>query len=148
MQSVVNAIKITGDNKCHIWPHIKWIIILKNTWLKFDVFYFKDDIILLMLQLASNKIDTYLTSLWRHERYLFSVFRGILPAICRRFSKKLSISVVVHRIIFYQIIKINKTQILLKYLLVHEVLNFLKNDWEMFKYYKGLDVVLMFEKRS
>ena len=61
-----------------------------------------------MLKLVSNKIDTYLTSLWRHERYLFSVFRGILPAIFRRFSKKLSISVVVHQTIFYQIIKINK----------------------------------------
>jgi hypothetical protein len=32
-----------------------------------------------MLKLVSNKIDTYLTSLRRHERYLFSVFRGILP---------------------------------------------------------------------
>jgi hypothetical protein len=81
------------------------------------VFYFIDDIILLMLKLVSNKIDTYLTSLWRHERYLFSVFRGILPAIFRRFSKKLSTSVVVHQTIFYQIIKINKTQLdlLLKY---------------------------------
>jgi hypothetical protein len=47
--------------------------------------------------------------------YLFSVFRGILPAIFRRFSKKLSTSVVVHQTIFYQIIKINKTQLLLKY---------------------------------
>ena len=54
-------------------------------------------------------------SLWRHERYLFSVFRGILPAIFRRFSKKLSTSVVVHQTIFYQIIKINKTQLQLKY---------------------------------
>ena len=80
------------------------------------MFYFIDDIILLMLKLVSNKIDTYLTSLWRHERYLFSVFRGILPAIFRRFSKKLSTSVVVHQTIFYQIIKINKTQLLLKYL--------------------------------
>jgi hypothetical protein len=35
------------------------------------VFYFIDDIILLMLKLVSNKIDTYLTSLWRHERYFF-----------------------------------------------------------------------------
>ena len=68
-----------------------------------------------MLKLVSNKIDTYLTSLWRHERYLFLVFRGILPAIFRRFSKKLSTSVVVHQTIFYQIIKINKTQLLLKY---------------------------------
>jgi len=51
--------------------------------------------------------------------------------------------------IFYQIIKINKTQILLKkYFLVHEVLNFLKNDGNMFKYYKRLDDVLMFEKQS
>jgi hypothetical protein len=62
------------------------IIILENTWLKFDVFYIIDEIILLMLKLASNKIDTYLTSL----RYLFSVFRGIFPAIFGRFSKKLS----------------------------------------------------------
>ena len=108
-------------------------------------FYYIDDIILLMLKLVSNKIDTYLTSLSRHERYLFSVFRGILPAIFRRFSKKLSTSVVVHQTIFYQIIKINKTQLLLKYFLVHEVLNFLKNDGKMFKYYKGLDDVLMFE---
>ena len=79
------------------------------------MFYFIDDIILLMLKLVSNKIDTYLTSLWRHEGYLFSVFREILPAIFRRFSKKLSTSVVVHQTIFYQIIKINKTPLLLKY---------------------------------
>ena len=106
-----------------------------------------DEIILLMLKLVSNKLDTYLTSLWRHERYLFSVFRGILPAIFRRFSKKLSTSVVVHQTIFYQIIKINKTQLLLKYFLVHEVLTFLKNDGNMFKYYMRLDDVLMFEKQ-
>ena len=109
------------------------------------MFYFIDDIILLMLKLVSNKIDTYLTSLSRHERYLFSVFRRILPAVFRRFSMKLSTSVVVHQTIFYQIIKINKTQLLLKYFLVHEVLNFLKSDGKMFKYYKGLDDVLMFE---
>ena len=54
-------------------------------------------IILLMLKLVSNKIDTYLTSLWRHELYLFSVFRGILRAIFGRFSKKLSTSAVVHQ---------------------------------------------------
>ena len=74
------------------------------------------------------------------------VFRGILPAIFRRFSKKLSTSLVVHQKIFYQIIKINKT--LLNIFLVHEVLNFLKNDGKMFKYYKCLDDVLMFEKQS
>jgi hypothetical protein len=79
------------------------------------VFYFIDDIILLMLKLVPNKIDMYLTSLWRHERYLFSVFRWIFPAIFRRFSKKLSTSVVVHQTIFYHIIKISKTQLLLKY---------------------------------
>ena len=79
------------------------------------MFYFIDDIILLMLKLVSNKIDTYLTSLWRYERYLFFVFRGILPAIFRRFLKKLSTSASCTRNIFYQIIKINKTQILLKY---------------------------------
>ena len=67
------------------------------------------------VNLVSNKIDTYLTSLWRRERYLFSVFRGILPAIFRLFLKKLSTSVVVHQTIFYQIIKINKTQLLLTY---------------------------------
>jgi hypothetical protein len=78
--------------------------------------------------------------------YFFSVFRGILPAIFQRFSKKLSTFVVVHQTIFYQIIKINKTQLLLKYFLVHEVLNFLKKDGKMFKYYKRLDDVLMFEK--
>ena len=50
--------------------------------------------------------------------------------------------------IFYQIIKINKTQILLKYFFFwfHEVLNFLKNDVNMFKYSKRLDDVLIFEK--
>ena len=79
------------------------------------MFYFIDDIILLMLKLVSNKIDTYLTSLWRYERYFFFVFRGILPAIFRRFLKKLSTSASCTRNIFYQIIKINKTQILLKY---------------------------------
>jgi hypothetical protein len=41
------------------------------------------------------------------------------------------------RKIFYQIIKINKTQILLKvFFWFHEVLNFLKNDGKMFKYSK------------
>jgi hypothetical protein len=38
-----------------------------------------------------------LSLLWRHEHYLFSVFRGILPAIFGRFSKKLSTSAVVHQ---------------------------------------------------
>ena len=52
-----------------------------------------------------------------------------------------------HQTIFYQIIKINKTQLLLKYFLVQEVLTFLKNDGKMFKYYKRLDDVLMFEKQ-
>jgi hypothetical protein len=41
-----------------------------------------------------------LTSLWRHERFLFSVFRGILPAIFGRFSKKLSTSALVHQVLF------------------------------------------------
>ena len=94
------------------------------------MFYFIDDIILLMLKLVSNKIDTYLSSLWRHERYLFSVFRGILPAIFRRFSKKLSTSVVVHQTIFYQIIKINKTQLLLKYFFGARSVKFLEKRRE------------------
>jgi hypothetical protein len=94
------------------------------------VFYFIDDIILLMLKLVSNKIDTYLMSLWRHERYLFSVFRGILPAIFRWFSKKLSTTVVVHQTIFYQIIKINKTQLLLKYFVDARGVQFLEKPRE------------------
>jgi len=36
-----------------------------------------------MLKLASNKIGTFLTSLWRHARHLFTVFRWIF---CRYFS--------------------------------------------------------------
>jgi hypothetical protein len=58
------------------------------------------DIILLMLKLVSNKIDTYLTSLWRHESYLFSVFRGILPAIFRRFSKKYEFFFILDEVVF------------------------------------------------
>ena len=38
-----------------------------------DVFYFIDDIIILMLKLVSNKISTFLTSLWRHERHLYCI---------------------------------------------------------------------------
>jgi hypothetical protein len=94
------------------------------------VFYFIDDIIFFMLKLVSNKIDTYLTSLWRHERYLFSVFREILPAIFRRFSKKLSTSVVVHQTICYQIIKINKTQLLFKYIFGARGVKFLEKRRE------------------
>ena len=94
------------------------------------MFYFIDDIILLKLKLVSNKIDTHLTSLWRHERYLFSVFRGILPAIFRRFPKKLSTSVVVHQTIFYQVIKINKTQLLLKYFFGAQDVKFLEKPRE------------------
>jgi len=97
-----------------------------------------DEIILLMLKLVSNKIDTYLTSLWRHERYLFSVFRGILPAIFRRFSKKLSTSVVVHQTIFYQIIKINKTQLLLKYFFGARGVKFLEKRRENVQIFQAL----------
>ena len=92
-----------------------------------------------MLKLVSNKIDTYLTSLWRHERYLFSVFRGIFEEIKHLRSRAPDN--------IYKIIKINKTQLLLNIFLVHEVLNFLKSDGKMFKYYKRLDDVLMFEKQ-
>jgi hypothetical protein len=62
-------------------------------------------IILLMLTLVSSKIDTYLTSLWRHERYLFSVFRGILPAIFRQVVFILFLCYITvtcrHTIVFY-----------------------------------------------
>jgi hypothetical protein len=119
-------------------PYLMNLYILENTWLKFDVFYFIDDIILLMLKLVSYKIDTYLTSSWRHARYLFSVFRGILPAIFRRFSKKLSTSVVVHQQIFYQIIKINKTQILLKYFFGARGVKFLEKRRENFQILQAL----------
>jgi hypothetical protein len=54
------------------------------------------------LTLRAPKKYLYLTSLWRHELYLFSVFRWIFPAIFQWFSKKLSTSVVVHQTIFYQ----------------------------------------------
>jgi hypothetical protein len=67
--------------------------------------YFNSSCVLfILIILVSNKIDTYLTSLWRHARYLFSVFRGILPLIFRRFSKKLSTSVVVHQTIFTRLL--------------------------------------------
>ena len=95
---------------------------------------------------------------FQQNRYVFDVvvtswalfvfcISWIFPAIWR-FSKKLSTSVVVHQKIFYQIIKINKTQILLKYFFGARGVKFLEKRRKMFKYYKGLDDVLMFEKRS
>ena len=67
-----------------------------------------DEIILLMLKLVSNKLDTYLTSWalfvfcisWNFARDIWTVFEEIKHQSC---TGK----------IFYQIIKINKTQILL-----------------------------------
>jgi hypothetical protein len=73
----MKIVQMTGGYKGLIWPHIQWI--LENTWSKVDVFYFIDDIILLMLKLVSNKIGTFLTSLWHQERHLSTVFRWILP---------------------------------------------------------------------
>ena len=73
---------------------------------------------------------------WNFARDIWTVFEEIKHQSCTRK-------------IFYQIIKINKTQILLKYFFwFHEVLNFLKNDGKMFKYSKRLDDVLIFEKQS
>ena len=46
------------------------------------------------------------------------------------FSKKLSTSVIVHQTIFYQIIKINKTQLLLKYFFGARGVKFLENRRE------------------
>ena len=77
-------------------------------------------------QLNRYVFDVIVTS-WA---YLFSVFRGILPAIFRRFSKKLSTSVVVHQTIFYQIIKVNKTKLLLKYFVDARGVNFLEKPRE------------------
>ena len=94
-----------------------------------------------MLTLVSNKIDTYLTSLW--ELFVFCISWNFARDISTVFEE-----IKCTRKIFYPIIKINKTQILLKYFLVHEVLNFLKNDGKMFKYYKRLNDVLMFKKQS
>ena len=73
---------------------------------------------------------------WNYARDIWTVFEEIKHQSCTRK-------------IFYQIIKINKTQILLEYFFwFHEVLNFLKNDGKMFKYSKRLDDVLIFEKQS
>ena len=73
---------------------------------------------------------------WNYARDIWTVFEEIKHQSCTRK-------------IFYQIIKISKTQILLKYFFwFHEVLNFLKNDGKMFKYSKCLDDVLIFEKQS
>ena len=65
-----------------------------------------------MLKLVSNKIDT-VTS-W--ALFVFCISWNFARDFST-FSKKLSTSVVVHQTIFYQIIKINKTQLdlLLKY---------------------------------
>ena len=112
------------------------------------IWCFIDEIILLMLKLVSNKNDTYLTSLWRHERYLFSVFRGNLSAIFGRFSKKWSTSAVVHqKNIWPDYWNKYNTNTVKVFFWFHEVLNFLKNDGKMFKYSKRLDDVLIFEKK-
>ena len=73
---------------------------------------------------------------WNFARDISTVFEEIKHLRSRAPEK-----------VFYQIIKINKTQIRLKYFLVHEVLNFLKNDGKMLKYSKHLDDVLIFEKQ-
>jgi hypothetical protein len=53
------------------------------------------------------------------------------------------------RKIFYQIIKMNKTQILwFKYFFGARGVKFLEKRRKMFKYYKCLDDVLMFKKQS
>jgi hypothetical protein len=61
----------------------------KLFWMKWCLFYF-------YLTFVYNcYVPTYhrfLRQRLRHERYLFSVYRGILPAIFGRFSKKLSTS--------------------------------------------------------
>ena len=115
------------------------------------MFYYIDDIILLMLKLASNKIDTYLTSSWRHQRYwVFCISWNFTHDISTVFEEIKHLRSRAPENIFYQIIKIDKTQILLKggFFLFHEVLNFLKNDVNMFIYSKRLDDVWIFEKQS
>ena len=69
---------------------------------------------------------------WNYARDIWTVFEEIKHQSCTRK-------------IFYQIIKINKTQILLKYFFwFHEVLNFLKNDEKMFKYSKRLQTTFWY----
>jgi hypothetical protein len=86
---------------------------------------------------------------FQQNRYVFNVIvtswalfvfciSWIFPAICWRFSKKLSTSVVVHQKIFYQIIKINKTQILLKYFFGARGVKFLEKRRENVQILQGL----------
>jgi hypothetical protein len=102
------------------------------------VFYFIDDIILLMLKLVSNKIDTYLTSLWRHERYLFSYFVEFCPRYFDGFRRNKAPPQSCTRKIFYQIIKINKTQILLKYFFGARGVKFLEKRRENVQIFQAL----------
>ena len=62
--------------------------------------------------------------------FLLYIWNGNKYNLFRRFSKKLSTSVVVHQTIFYQIIKINKTQLLLKYFFGPRGVKFLEKRWE------------------
>ena len=95
---------------------------------------------------------------FQQNRYVFDVIMTscALFVFCISWNLALDISTVFEEIKhlrsrapdnIYKIIKINKTQLLLKYFFVHEVLNFLKNNGKMFKYYKRSDDVLMFEKQ-
>ena len=75
---------------------------------------------------------------WNYARDIWTVFEEIKHLRSRAPEKY-----------FTRFIKINKTQILLKYFFwFHEVLNFLKSDGKMFKYSKRLDDVLILEKQS
>ena len=115
MQSGVNAIKRTGD---YLVPYMTPY--LMNHFLR-------KYLIKIWCALFYRRHHTFdVKTCFQQNRYVFDVvvtswalfvfcISWILPAICWRFSKKLSTSVVVHQKIFYQIIKINKTQILLKY---------------------------------
>ena len=72
------------------------------------------------VKLVSNKIDTYLTS------WALFVF-----CISWNFARDIStVFVVVHQTIFYQIIKINKTQLLLKYFFGARGVKFLEKQRE------------------
>ena len=74
---------------------------------------------------------------FQQNRYVFDVIVTSW-ALFRRFSKKLSTSVVVHQTIFYQIIKINKTQLLLKYLLGARGVKFLEKRRENVQIFQAL----------
>ena len=143
--------KRTGDYKCHYMASY-----LMNHYLRkylINIWY-------VLLYRRHHTFDV--KTCFQQNRYVFDVIvtSSALLVFCISWNFTHDISTVFEEIkhlrsrapenIFYQIIKIDKTQILLKggFFLFHEVLNFLKNDVNMFIYSKRLDDVWIFEKQS